>query len=626
MALPHTNTTYTLIVARANSAGCDATDDVTVTVNAAGPLAIDAGPATVRCINGPAIVIGPAAQAGLVYRWTPSVGLSDSSVAQPLAQPLNTITYHLLVVDTVNCLAGEDSVSVIVQQEPGNIAGPPASVCYGDSVQIGQLPIPGASYTWSPATRLSSNTIADPLAGPLSTTTYAVTMTINGCSFSDEVQVRVNPLPSANAGPDKTNCYGSMTIGTTNSPFESYSWSPANGLSDPTSGMPIANPSVATTYTLTVQTLATGCTNTDQVLVNPFPVAYAGTDKTICPGDQVSIGLPGVPGFTYTWSPATGLDNNHSAQAVASPLSTTTYTLVVSNGSCTRNDNVVITVKSPGSLSINDPGLLCNGTCRKVSAQFSGGTFLDLQWSPPNLFDDPFSANPELCVSQPTTIYLTAQHASTACYVTDSINLTVNPALAPQADAGSDTTICQGDTLTLGAPGPLGLLYEWNPTAVYIPDRFAAMPQVVPLSSTTFMLTVTDLATLCYSTDEVRVNLSTISVYAGYDEYMCKGEIYTLGGIMVSGSSDYSVLWSPAAGVSDPTVLEPEFSPDTTTRYTLLVTDNLAGCQAMDQVMLSIVPGQPPVFELGKDIFICRGGADSIQIGIPPKPGLSYEW
>ncbi len=62
-------------------------------------------------------------------------------------------------------------------------------------------------------------------------------------------------------------------------------------------------------------------------------LANAGPDKQICtPGGSVILGTPTVAGATYFWDPAIGLNNPNIAQPVASPSTTTTYTLTVVSG------------------------------------------------------------------------------------------------------------------------------------------------------------------------------------------------------------------------------------------------------------------------------------------------------
>lgn len=68
-------------------------------------------------------------------------------------------------------------------------AGPDAEIAQGGSVQLNASG--GNGYDWSPTSGLSGNGIANPIANPSSTTTYEVTTTVNGCTFTDTVVVNV---------------------------------------------------------------------------------------------------------------------------------------------------------------------------------------------------------------------------------------------------------------------------------------------------------------------------------------------------------------------------------------------------------------------------------------------------
>ncbi len=71
-------------------------------------------------------------------------------------------------------------------------AGQDEEIAEGGSVQLNVTG--GTTYTWTPTTGLSSNTIPDPIANPASPTAYAVTTTINGCTYTDTVNVNVIQL------------------------------------------------------------------------------------------------------------------------------------------------------------------------------------------------------------------------------------------------------------------------------------------------------------------------------------------------------------------------------------------------------------------------------------------------
>ena len=67
-------------------------------------------------------------------------------------------------------------------------------------------------------------------------------------------------------------------------------------------------------------------------------------------------------GISYSWSPTIGLNNPNISNPIASPTSTTTYTVLVSGaGGCSSSDAVVITVNELPIPTIAGPGEVCSG-------------------------------------------------------------------------------------------------------------------------------------------------------------------------------------------------------------------------------------------------------------------------
>src|SRR5205085_7327864 len=120
-----------------------------------------------------------------------------------------------------------------------------------------------------------------------------------------------------------------------------YFWSPPDGLSCVGCDNPLASPSKTTRYVVSSSTPGT-CTSTDTVLVTVVwaLAADAGTDKTICGGDSVRLDASGSSG-SYQWTPTAGLDCPACLNPMASPKSTTLYTLTIkSAGTCQAIDSV----------------------------------------------------------------------------------------------------------------------------------------------------------------------------------------------------------------------------------------------------------------------------------------------
>src|SRR6185503_3308475 len=213
-ANPTTSTTYT-VTETITATGCNKSNSVTVTVN---PLPTAAAGSAATICNGASTTIGATAVGGSTYAWSPSTGLSSTTIANPTANPTTTTTYTVTETITATGCNKSNSVTVTVNPLPTAAAGSAATICNGASVGIGATAVGGSTYAWTPSTGLSNTTVANPTANPTTTTTYTVTETITatGCNKSNSVTVTVNPLPAAATGSAKTICNGSSTsIGTT---------------------------------------------------------------------------------------------------------------------------------------------------------------------------------------------------------------------------------------------------------------------------------------------------------------------------------------------------------------------------------------------------------------------------
>ncbi|MBK7691708.1 MAG: gliding motility-associated C-terminal domain-containing protein [Bacteroidetes bacterium] len=123
-----------------------------------------------------------------------------------------------------------------------------------------------------------------------------------------------------------------------------YLWDPPNGLSDINIAQPYVNTGSTTTYTLTING---NCKYPQLVTVDQTPPpADAGPNASInCSTQNTQIGTAPLTGYTYHWEPAISLDNPNSAQPIASPKSTTTYTLTVTGANgCTSQSYCTVLV------------------------------------------------------------------------------------------------------------------------------------------------------------------------------------------------------------------------------------------------------------------------------------------
>ena len=592
MAFPSSTTTYIVSV---DNGICPTTDTVTVFV---GSALINAGNDTTMCV-GDSVQLN--ATGGVSYSWSPTIGLTNPNIANPIAFPNTTTTYVVTVTDSLSC-TGVDSVTVTVVNPPVITINNDTTICDGDCIQLNATG--GTSYSWTPTTGLSNPNIANPTACPTVNTTYVVTVSnAANCTATDSVTITLNPLPTITASNDTTICDGACAQ-LNASGGTSYSWSPTIGLSNPNIANPNACPTVTTTYVVT-GTDANNCTNTDTVIVtvNPLPTANAGNDTTICIGDSVQLNATG--GTSYTWTPAGSLTNPNIANPIAFPNTTTTYVVTVTDGlGCVDTDTIIVTVANLPVITITNDTTICDGACAQLNA--TGGT--TYSWSPTTGLSNPNIANPTACPTVNTTYVVTVSNAAN-CTATDSVTITLNP--LPTITASNDTTICDGACATLNASG--GTSYVWSPSTG-LSDSTIANPTACPTVTTTYVVTGTD-ANNCTNTDTVIVTVNPLpTANAGNDTTICIGD-----SIQLSATGGTSYTWTPAGSLTNPNIANPIAFSNTTTTYVVTVTDGL-GCVDTDTVTITVVP--LPTVTISNDTTICDG--DCIQLNATG--GTSYSW
>lgn len=195
------------------------------------------------------------ASGGASYTWT-GPGMAPTS-QNPLVinnvSPANAGTYTVVAVSDSGCTAApvRANVTVVPRVVPG-ISGNVA-ICSGESTQLSATG--GLYYRWTPATGLDNDTLANPTATPLQTTTYTAHISNGGCvDSSKSVTVTVNQNPAANAGKEIILYEGQsakLNGSIKGDNITNYYWSPATFLDNPNSLTPTTTPTDNITYTLT---------------------------------------------------------------------------------------------------------------------------------------------------------------------------------------------------------------------------------------------------------------------------------------------------------------------------------------------------------------------------------------
>ncbi len=312
--------------------------------------------------------------------WTTVAGATTTSF---MARPLVTTAYRFVMT----CPSGARILGQATLTVEGADAGPPIAVCSGSVGQLGAAPVAGTTYTWSPATGLSSATIANPTVSLTNTGTYATgrtytlsTTNAQGCTSTQTVQVTVNPaavVAVAASGPTTFCQGGAVTLTATGRPGSTFRWN---------TGATTAALLVTGTGSYSVTATApSGCAATSAAtdVTVLAPVATAGPALHFCGSGTGQLGAAPVAGTTYSWSPATGLSDAASANPTVSlanagmaPLSIV-YTLTATSAQgCTATDAVAVTADPVASASISPGGTatFCSGGSVLLTASGAPGS------------------------------------------------------------------------------------------------------------------------------------------------------------------------------------------------------------------------------------------------------------
>lgn len=457
----------------------------------------------------------------------------------------------------------------------------------------------------------------------------------------------------SNAGVDVTTCSNTpVTIGTAPNPNNSYSWSPATGLSATNVANPVVTlpnttgAPITQTYTVTT-TMANSpgmCPTTDQIVVTVqpqfsqtlnqvtcsgqysfngqvltqsgvyqdtlntvhgcdsiitlnltignTPAANAGQNISVCSGETGNLGLAAQAGLSYSWSPATGL----SASNVANPT-------VVLN-----NINTGWPIVQTYTLTVTDNGSALGCT---TTDQVDVTVLPSYQIQVIDTLCDggPFTYNGQT-YSQ-TGIYIDSSQTAFGCDSVTTINISISQ---EPVFALNDTLICFGGQASLVPQSNFSnVSYAWLAQNTTIPTVSPAL-FVSPQQTISYVVTAVDNF-LCTHTENFTINVAPLPVMTLLANQMtlCAYDTLTL---TATGALSYD--WSGPVAFAASAATQNVFNPQSG-NYQVIGT-TLDGCQ--DSTSLAITVHPAPQLQITPDQGICPGFAATIGVS----GALNYTW
>ena len=269
----YTTETVSVTVTLAN---CTYSDQVDVQVNAYpdANLGLDIE----VCEDIPVTLTVP--ENGATYLW--NLGQTTQSI-----QPTVTGFYDVEV--TKNGCTSYDTIYVLLKEIPEVSLGNDTAICEGQSITFDAYHSPDATYQWQDGSTQSTFTATQ--SGPIS-----VTVTLDGCSFTDMLTLTVNPIPEINLDSSYEFCVGdSVTLDASYiSPNTTYLWSTGETSYEETfytSG----------TYSVTVTSLECTYTETFDIIVHDLP-SIDVEDQAICINEIATFTAFDPSHTQYEWS------------------------------------------------------------------------------------------------------------------------------------------------------------------------------------------------------------------------------------------------------------------------------------------------------------------------------------
>jgi|GEM_PF-2528964 len=582
--------TSRFLVMTTDSLGCRGYDSVWVTVHDIPQ--ISTGGSDSICL-GDSIQLN--AGGGVLYQWSPAASLSDPASASPVASPQFTTTYTLQVQNSFGC-SGTDSTTIVVLPLPQAIAGSDTSICFGSEAILKASG--GQSYLWSPASEVDCDTCRISKAYPTTTQVFTLAVTDKyGCKDEDQMTVSILSLPVPNANASQPDiCYGdSVLLGASGGII--YHWEPAGLLDHPAMSMSTAWPDTTTWFTVFVNDQYS-CQGIDSVLVrvHGLPNAITINDDSVCVGSSIQLEASG--GSFYHWSPGDFLNDSTIANPIATPVASTTFTVMISDVmGCSTSDEISIHVLPLPQVSATTASVACFGD----SLQLSAAGAKEYQWTPIANLSCSTCPNPRWQVAKSTTFTVWGEDAF-GCRNFDTSHISVRP--LPLVVAGPDTIICPDQRVRLSASGAKDFL--WSP-ALYLDNPAISGPVSTPVDPIQYTVTGTD-SFGCRNRDSVNIQFFPGSnVTAGPDLFICEGDSVELQG---SGADFYD--WSPAQWLDDSTKARPLARPASSTLFTVRGSSS-NGCQSTDEMFVTVY--SRPTLTLSADsLFICPGDSASLEV------------
>lgn len=653
---------------------------------------VNAGTDATICENGNYTLISASAANTSNLIWTTSGNGTFANINDPNTTytpgandiSVGSATLTLTAIGITPCSGSvNDAMVLTIQDLPTVSAGANANLCEGSIYVTNPTVTDASSVLWSKsgdgvfANPALANTVYTPGPNDLINGTVTLTITATGTSpclntASSSLTLTIVDNPTVYAGPDEVICEGSFLL--QNATVTNYStllWT-----SSGSSGTLVNQTTLSPTYTPSASDIAAGhvfLTLTAQpnspcassvsdiirIDIHENPTADAGADVTICESNSYTIiGATVTDQSSYVWSSSgTGTLINHvnnltptytpsTADIIAGSVTLTLTAQPIAPCGTVASSDMLLTFEPLPVLDAGASAVICQGSSYTIADAVVSNA-ASLLWTSSgtgtftvnNVLHATYNPSANDIINGSVQLSLTAtSNSPCTSSVTDVLTLTIRQ--LPTANAGSDITICQGDSYTVsGASATNYSSISWSSNGSgTLLNQSGLAPSYIPsaadisIGSVTLTLSVQGTAP-CSGTasDSKVITIDPIAVvYAGADQTVCENATYT---IVDATATNYASLQWTSSGtglLTGASTLTPSYKPDAAdaingTVILRLTAQPNAPCVAavFDEIILTVEAA--PTVNAGPDIVICEGSTYTIT-GATATNFVSVAW
>ncbi|MDW8158289.1 MAG: hypothetical protein RML72_05355, partial [Bacteroidia bacterium] len=383
--------------------------------------------------------------------------------------------------------------------------------------------------------------------------------------------------------------------------------------------------------------------------IAPTPnITISPATATITPG--ASITLTAIGANFYSWVPTTGLSGSTGSSVIASPATTTTYTVTGVTGNCSSTTTITVNVTATANsliLGPIEPPILCAGSSIAISFTGRGtynsnnvfiaelsdrnGSFLNplqigtLTATTPGIINAFIPNNlPEGTGYRIRVVSTSPRVESNISEVPLSVQRTIpiSATISPQSFC-IGTQSAEGPA-TLTASNIAGATYLWEgPAGFRSTERIAFIRNISTNSAGLYTVTVSIGACRVVATARLNITRPKANFTISSNAPICQGNTLRLTALGNFGEADSAYWKGPNGFFSTSTIASiPNFSSLNAGTYEFVVKEK--DCTPLIQSININAPSQTPPVNISSNSPVCGGSV--LTLRAEAISGATYSW